>query len=87
MTNEIALTEDNPLRELRLADGTGSARDVQKSGYVHATWRKWELAIQRGQALIADQHGENAGQAHVAPTGKKVELGQNTQREVHDYRG
>ncbi|HVT99813.1 MAG TPA: hypothetical protein VHE33_20105 [Acidobacteriaceae bacterium] len=86
MTQELVqLTADNPLRGLQRADGTWSARDVQKSGYVHATWRSWELALQRGQALLEGQYGNGAGQAHIASASKKVGIGLNGQREVNDY--
>lgn len=85
VTELVRLTDDNPLKSLQLADGTWSARDVQKSGYVHTRWAQWEPAIQRGQALIKGQYGEAAGQDHVRPTLQMIGIGKTGQRQVNDY--
>jgi hypothetical protein len=86
MTNElVTLTESNPMRGQRRPDGTWSARDVQESGAVHATWRRWEEAVLRARELLTTELGETAAQDHIASTGKMISLGKGGQREVADY--
>lgn len=68
----VTLTESNPLLALRRADGTWSAREVQKSGHVHAEWRAWEEAIKRGDVLLR-QFGIDAGQGNFGSTTKVIE--------------
>jgi len=51
--SEVAVLADgNPLLALRGPDGRWSARDIQKSGHVHATWQRFNAAVKRGHEVV-----------------------------------